>query len=81
MIPLWSTTSGVKLELVETCNRYEVAPLEGFQLKVGLVETPVAMSAGEASSGAAGAAPTTVVKLQTPEYALVPPAFVAFTRQ
>ena len=81
VIALWSTTSGEKLELVETCNRYDIAPLEAFQLNVGLVETPVAPLPGKASIGAAGAAPTTVVSLHTVEYALVPPAFVAFTHQ
>ena len=79
-MPLWSTTVLENVELVETCTRYTVAPLEAFQLKVGLVEISVAPFAGEASVGAPGAA-TTVVKLLPTEYALVPPAFVAFTLQ
>jgi hypothetical protein len=44
------------------------------------METPVALFDGELSVGADGAA-TMVVKLQLDEYALVPPAFVALTRQ
>jgi hypothetical protein len=54
--------------------------VEAFQLNVGVVETPVALLAGEARVGADGAAKT-VVKLRTEDQGLVPPAFVAFTRQ
>jgi len=43
-----------KLELVETCSPYEVAPLEAFQLRVGLVETPVAAFEGDTSVGGIG---------------------------
>ena len=57
-----------------------MAPGELFQLSVGLVEIPVAPSDGEASVGAGGP-PEIVVKLQTVDHALVPPVFVAFTRQ
>ena len=41
----------------------------------------VAPFAGEARVGAAGGVATTVLKLQAVGQALVPPAFVAFTRQ
>jgi hypothetical protein len=44
------------------------------------METPVAPFDGDDSVGAVGGA-TIVVKLQLDEYALVPPAFVALTRQ
>jgi hypothetical protein len=54
--------------------------VEAFQLSVGVMETPVAPFDGDDSVGADGAA-TMVVKLQAVEYALVPPAFVALTRQ
>ena len=54
VIPPWLTTREVKLELVETCSWYEVAPAEAFQLNVGLVETPVALLDGEDSVGARG---------------------------
>ena len=70
----------VKLGLVDTCNRYDVAPSEAFHLNVGLVDIPVAPSEGDASVGADGGA-TMVAKLHTAEYGLVPAAFVAFTRQ
>ena len=56
-----------KLELVETCNRYDVAPLEGFHIKMGSVETFVAPFAGEANLGAEGAAAAMVVKLHAVE--------------
>ena len=81
VIPSWLTIVVAKLELVETCTRYDVAPVEAFQLKtVGVVDTPVSPSAGERSVGTAGTA-TTVVKLRTVENGLVPAAFVAFNRQ
>jgi hypothetical protein len=54
--------------------------VEAFHDTVGLVETPVAPFEGDDSVGADGAA-TMVVKLRAVEYALVPPAFVALTRQ
>ena len=47
-----------KSEAVETCNPYEVAPVEAFQLKVGFMATPVAPFAGETRVGAAGVATT-----------------------
>ena len=81
MIPVWLTTVVEKDELAETCNPYEVAPVEAFQLKVGFVATPVAPFAGEARVGAAGGEGA-VVKLRTGEdQSLVPPVFFAFTRQ
>ena len=57
-----------------------MAPLEAFQPKVGLVETPLAPSTGEARIGGPGAA-ITVVKVNGAEKELAPPAFVALTRQ
>jgi len=80
VIPLWSTTVVEKVELVESCNRYEVAPVETFQLNVGLVDTPVVSFAGDTSVGATGAV-ITVVKLQVFDQPLVPTAFIALTRQ
>ena len=82
VIELESNTVVVKLELVDTCNRYDVAPLAVFQFNVGLVEMPVAPFCGDDSVGAGGGLTTViVVKLHTDEYALVPAAFVALTRQ
>jgi hypothetical protein len=52
--------------VMETCKRYDAAPVEALQLTVGLVDTPVALFDGEARAGGAGAA-TIVVKLQKPE--------------
>jgi hypothetical protein len=56
-----------KERLVDTCNRYEVAPVEEFQLSVGLVGTPVEPSEGEESVGAGGLASPAVVKLHAAE--------------
>jgi hypothetical protein len=64
------TTVVEKLKSEETCSRYDVAPLEAFQLSIGLVEIPVAAFEGEASVGAAGEfppPPPLVVKLQEVE--------------
>jgi len=55
-----------KSEEIDICKRYDAAPVEALQLTVGLVDTPVALFDGEASTGAAGAA-TMVVKLHEPE--------------
>jgi hypothetical protein len=55
VIPVWFTVVVEKLELVDTCRPYDVAPLEGFQLStVGLVGTPVAPSEGDESVGDGG---------------------------
>ena len=51
---------------MDTCNRYDAAPLEGFQIKVVLVETPAAPFGGAASVGVDGGA-TTVVKFHVAE--------------
>ena len=56
MIVSWLIKVVEKDELVETCNPYEVAPVEAFQVNVGLVVTPVAPFAGEARVGGAGVA-------------------------
>ena len=67
-------------ELIETCKRYDAAPGEGFQLKRGVVDTPVEPLAGDTRTGAAGIAGR-VVKFQVFDQPLVPPELVAFTRQ
>jgi hypothetical protein len=41
----------VKPELVDTCKRYEVAPVEVLQVREGLVEIPVAPLDGDESVG------------------------------
>jgi hypothetical protein len=51
-----------------------------FQLSVGVRETPVDALAGETRDGGGGAA-MIVVNENPVEYALVPPALVALTRQ
>ena len=56
------------------------APDTEFQLRVGVVETPIAASAGEANVGVAGGA-TPVVKFLLVEKALSPPVLEALTRQ
>ena len=50
--PPTSKTSGEKVELVETCRRYFVAPTDAFQLSTGAVGTLVAPFAGEERIGA-----------------------------
>ena len=57
-----------------------MAPVEAFHVRVGLEATPVEPLAGLASTGGAGGG-AAVVKFQTVEYALVPPAFDALTLQ
>jgi hypothetical protein len=52
--------------VIDICKRYDAAPVDALQLKVGLIETAVAPFDGEAKVGAAGAA-TMVVKLHVPE--------------
>ena len=66
-----------KSALVEICIQYDVAPLDLLQVSVGSIDTPVAPSEGEARIGEA----SMVVKDQTFDQTLVPPAFVAFTLQ
>ena len=53
-MPLWSITREEKLELVDTCTRYDVAPLEALQVSVGAGEIPVAPLAGEPRTGGSG---------------------------
>ena len=77
---LWSTMVVAKVERVETCKRYVVAPAEEFQLTVGLVEMLVVPLPGEISEGAVGTE-SVVVNLHGVDQPLVPPAFVALTRQ
>jgi hypothetical protein len=71
----------VNAELVETCTRYDVAPVEAFHVNVTFVATPVAPLAGVDNTGAVGGNGTAVVKFHVLEKALVPALFVAFTRQ
>ena len=78
--PASSTSKGVNVELVDTCTWYDVAPEDVFQPSVSEVGWPVELLGGDASMGGGGPA-TIVVKLQAEEYALVPPAFDALTRQ
>lgn len=61
VIPWESTTVVEKLRLMESWRRYVDAPADAFQLSVGFVDTPVALSAGDASVGVVGAEPGNVV--------------------
>jgi hypothetical protein len=79
--PLVSFTKEENVESAETCKRYEVAPLEAFQLSVGVRDTSVAPLAGATNVGAAGAGGGSAVNDHRADQALVPPAFLAFTRQ
>jgi hypothetical protein len=57
----------MKKGLIDTCNRYEVVPVEAFQLNVRLVGTPVEPFEGEESVGTGGLASPAVVKLHAVE--------------
>ena len=57
-----------------------LAPVDGLQLRVGAVDTPVAPLVGEDGVGTPGATPV-VVKLLALVHALTPLAFLARTRQ
>ncbi len=82
-VTLMSRNKVVKLELREICTRYEAARADAFHVSVAGTATPVARLAGETSVGAGGAAggASAVVKLRVADQSLIPPAFVAFTRQ
>jgi hypothetical protein len=62
--------------LVETCKRYHAAPLDALQLKVGVMETQVALLVGEARVGDNGGA-TGIVKLHTGPEVKLPHVFLA----
>ena len=70
----------MKPVFIDTCTVYDVAPPTEFQLTVGLVDTPVALSSGETSWGGGGGA-VTVLNLRVTEKPLVLVAFSALTRQ
>jgi hypothetical protein len=72
MMPLWSITLFENAKSVATCKSYELAPVAGFQVSVGVVETFVAPSAGEINVTCPGGGPV-VVKLHTEDQSLVPP--------
>ena len=69
-----------KSDAVDTCRRYDVAPLTAFQLRVGETDAFTSLSRGVISVGAAWML-TTVVKLLVEDHALTPPVFFALTRQ
>jgi hypothetical protein len=79
----WSYAVVEKSELIDTCNRYDVAPDDAIQFKVGLIETPTAPPIGELNSGAAGmvGSAVVVVKFQTGDQLLVPVTLAALKRQ
>ena len=65
---------------VDTWSSYVDAPALAFQLNVGAIGTFVAPVAGEFSVGTGGTTET-VVNVKVVDQLLVPPAFVALTRQ
>jgi hypothetical protein len=71
---------GLKLDKKETCTSYEVARVDAFHAREGLVETFVAPFEGALNVGTAGVS-TCTEKRQTLDHPLVPAEFVAFTRQ
>jgi hypothetical protein len=74
------TTIVENVKLVETCNRYVTAPLALAQLSIGVVDKPLALSAGAASVGGCGTE-TIVVKLQTFDHGPLAVVFLPLTRQ
>ena len=81
VMPAWSKSVVANVEDVDTWTRYDDAPADAFHVNVGVLETLVEASNGETCVGAGGGLPAPVVKLNTDENALVPPAFAAFARQ
>ena len=75
-----STMVLVNEALVDNWTRYVEAPETVFQVSVRLRGLSKAPFAGEERVGAAGTGGT-VVKLKMGDQALVPPAFLALTRQ
>lgn len=75
-----SMTEDENEDSVEICKRYDTAPADTFQISVGFAEISVALLVGETSDGGNGLTGT-VMKLQTFDHALVPPEFIALTRQ
>ena len=75
-----STTTVPNSESTDNCTLYDVAPVDASHCSVNVVGCPVAPDTGETSLGAGGEA-AIVVKFHVVEYALVPPAFLARTRQ
>ena len=69
-----------KVEIVDTCTRYDVDPATVVQVRVGVNDAFVAPLDGSMSVGTPGV-PAKVVKVSTTENADVPPPFVAFARQ
>jgi hypothetical protein len=80
-MPLVSNTVCVNALLEETWSRYDVAPVDAFQVNVGFTGTPVAPSTGETSVGGRGGGTAEVVKLHVLENGPGPPGFSPYTRQ
>ena len=79
-VALSSFVSTEKSGTAETWTKYFSAPEEELQVRSGLIETFEAVSIGDVNEGASGI-DASVVNEYAVEYALVPPAFVALTRQ
>ena len=80
IIPVTFATKVPKVLLVEICILYVEAPIDAFHPKFTGSDTFIALFAGCDNVGAIGACGI-VVKLQTADHELVPPAFVADTCQ
>ena len=81
-MPLWSTRAVANVELVETCSRYDVAPLDAPHCSETAVLIAVAPFAGNDRTGVAGTfAAAMVVKDEPADHALVPAVLEALTRQ
>jgi hypothetical protein len=70
----------VKSVSVAACNLYVTAPAEAFHESVAINGSLIVPFAGESSVGCTGGGGT-VVKLKMEENELVPPGFLALTRQ
>ena len=78
--PVWLDTVVAKFAAVDTIRLYDAALATVPHVRVGEVRTFTEPLVGVARAGATGA-PMMVVKLQTLDQLLVPPAFVDFTSQ
>ena len=76
---VWSTSGELKLELLSTWMRYDVAPLTLPQPNVGVLSLIVIPFDGVESGGTEGAG--RIVKLQLADHAPVPHELDACTRQ
>ena len=83
--PVRLTAVEVNAVEVEICTSYDTAPAMGVQVKMGVLEIPVALSAGNCRVGTdkmlppGGTTGADVVNEKTLDQGLIPPELEAFT--